>query len=242
MDASEEHYRLLFENNPQPMYSYDLESLRIMGVNEAAIRQYGYSREEFLAMTIKELRPAEDVTRLLEYLPGVPEGFHAAGTWRHRKKDGTAIEVEITVQTGTFGGRPARVIMATDVTERQRAQESLRHSEAFYHSLVDVLPQSVFRKDAAGRFTFANQRFCELIGKPAAAIVGKTDRDLYPAELAEKYRRDDQRVMEAGETFETVEEHVTPRGTLLFVRVVKTPVKDAHGHVVGIQGIFWDET
>src|SRR5262249_15122069 len=108
MDVSEENYRLLFENNPQPMYIYDLESLRFLAVNEAALRQYGYSRDEFLTMTIEQIRPADELSRLKEYLRYVPEGYHMAGTWQHRRKDGTAIAVEVTASTGMFGGRRAR--------------------------------------------------------------------------------------------------------------------------------------
>ncbi len=105
--TSEKNYRLLFENNPHPMWVYDLESLAFLTVNDAAVTHYGYSREEFLAMTIRDIRPSEDVPRLMQNIENVTEGVDEAGIWQHLKKDGTMIYVEITSHTLTVR-RPAR--------------------------------------------------------------------------------------------------------------------------------------
>ena len=105
---SEERYRLLFENNPQPMWVLDRETLAFLAVNEALCRHYGYSREEFLRMTIEDIRPSEDVPGLLENLAAHSREFHRAGVWRHRKKDGTTIEVEIASHPIQFAGRDAQ--------------------------------------------------------------------------------------------------------------------------------------
>ena len=86
-----------------------------------------------------------------------------------------------------------------DITQRRQAEENLRNSEALYHSLVETLPQNILRKDPQGRFTFANQQFCKMLGRPLEEIVGKTDFDFFPRELAEKYQRDDQRVIRDGQ-------------------------------------------
>jgi PAS domain S-box-containing protein len=126
--------------------------------------------------------------------------------------------------------------------ERWKAEEQLISSEAFYHSLVEHLPQNMFRKDLSEKFTFANQRFCQLLGKPLAEIIGKTDWDFYPAELAAKYQKDDQEVIHTGRIFETVEENVSPNGEKIYVHVVKTPIRDAKGQILGTQCIFWDIT
>lgn len=125
---------------------------------------------------------------------------------------------------------------------RKRAEEALQKSEAFYHSLVESLPQNIYRKDLAGRFTFGNGRFCNEMGRKLNEIVGKTDFDFFPQELAAKYRVDDQRVVDSGKPFEIVEEHVTPGGEKLYVQVIKTPVYDGAGNLIGTQGIFWDVT
>jgi PAS domain S-box-containing protein len=126
--------------------------------------------------------------------------------------------------------------------KRERVERALRDSEALYQSLVQSLPQNIFRKDRSGRVTFGNQHYCATLKLPLDQLLGKTDYDLFPKELAQKYTSDDRNVMETGTPFEAVEEHHLPDGTNIFVQVVKTPVYDAQGEIVGIQGIFWDVT
>jgi PAS domain S-box-containing protein len=132
--------------------------------------------------------------------------------------------------------------LIADITQRKKAEQDLVTSEAFYHSLVENLPQNILRKDLHERFTFANQRFCAMLGKPLEQIIGKTDFDFFPPELAEKYQRDDRYVIRTGQTFETIEENHAPNGEKLYVNVIKTPIYDAKGQIIGIQGIFWDIT
>ena len=126
---SEERYRLLFENNPHPMWAYDLETLAILEVNDAAIRHYGYSRDQFLGMTIADLHPPEEIPTLRDNVAHVTSGVDEAGHWRHRKKDGSLIEVDITSHTLTLNGRLAEVVLVTDVTERRRTEEALRRAQ-----------------------------------------------------------------------------------------------------------------
>jgi PAS domain S-box-containing protein len=128
------------------------------------------------------------------------------------------------------------------VLERRRIEKALRDSEALYESLVDCLPQNIFRKDLEGRVTFANKRYCETLKRPPAELIGKTDFDLFPGEMAAKYVCDDNRVLQTGTVLETIEEHRLPEGSLIYVQVVKTPIHDAHGNIIGTQGIFWDVT
>jgi PAS domain S-box-containing protein len=126
--------------------------------------------------------------------------------------------------------------------ERHVAEQKLIRSEAFYHSLVEHLPQNIFRKDLKERFTFANQRFCQLLGKSLEEIIGRTDFDFYPPALAAKFQQDDREVINTGRIFETIEENVAPDGEKIYVHVVKTPIRDADGRVLGTQCIFWDMT
>jgi len=129
-----------------------------------------------------------------------------------------------------------------DITAHRRAEQALRDAEALYHSLVENLPQCMFRKDISGQFTFADRHHCQMLGKPLEEVLGKTDADFYPAELAKKYRHDDERVMKNGETFEAVEKHCGADGEERFVNVVKTPLRDANGQIIGVQGVYWDVT
>ncbi|MFT5524580.1 MAG: two-component system sensor histidine kinase/response regulator, partial [Pirellulaceae bacterium] len=129
-----------------------------------------------------------------------------------------------------------------EIEERTRAEQALRESEAAYHSLIDSLPLNVFRKDLQSRFQMANQRFCDTIGRELTDVLGKTDVDFFPASQSEKYQSDDQRVVSSGEMLEDVEEHTLPTGERQHVHVLKAPVRDASGDIVGIQGMFWDVT
>jgi len=123
--ASEERYRLLFKNNPHPMWVYDLETLEFIAVNQAAIEHYGYTRDEFLNMTIADIRPPQELSRLLENISQVDAGIDFAGVWEHQKKDGTIIEVEITSYTMIFDSRNAELVLAHDVTDRLQAEAEL---------------------------------------------------------------------------------------------------------------------
>jgi PAS domain S-box-containing protein len=130
----------------------------------------------------------------------------------------------------------------TVVDDRTRVERLLRETEALYHSLVETLPQSILRKDLDGRFTFANRRFCQELDRSPDEVIGKTDFDFFPRELAEKYRCDDRRVIESGKVLDVVEQHITPQGETLYVQVMKSPLYGDDGTPIGIQGIFWDVT
>jgi two-component system, cell cycle sensor histidine kinase and response regulator CckA len=125
---SERRYRLLFESSPLPMWVYDTGSFAFLAVNDAAARHYGYTRDEFLRMTIKDIRPAEDVPPLVDHVAHLPEP-DSKETWRHCKKDGTRIDVEISAHAFEFAGRPARLVLVNDVTERKRLEEQLRQAQ-----------------------------------------------------------------------------------------------------------------
>ena len=145
-------------------------------------------------------------------------------------------------------GRPADPtdVMLNRAAQPQRAAEAgkqaLRDPEEFYHPLVDRLPQPVFCKDREGRFIFVNREYCRLRGRRPEDILGKTDFDLHPPELAQKYREDDRRVMATGETFEATETHHPLGQKKTVAQVIKSPMYDSEGHVIGVQGIFWDIT
>ena len=129
-----------------------------------------------------------------------------------------------------------------ELARRRNAEQKLRDSEALYESLVENLPMNLFRKDLQGRVTFANQKYSQALGQTPEALLGKTDFDLFPRDLAEKYTADDRRILDEEITFEGTESHVTREGELRYVHVLKTPVHDADGNVIGVQGIFWDVT
>jgi PAS domain S-box-containing protein len=128
---SEEQYRLLFDHNPQPMWVYDVEGLGFLAVNDAAVGHYGYSRDEFLRMTIKEIRPEQDVPKLLELIARPLDGapLRRSGPWRHRTKDGRLRDVEVASSPTELHGRPARLVVATDVTEKRALEAQLLEAQ-----------------------------------------------------------------------------------------------------------------
>lgn len=126
---SEGRYRLLFESNPFPMWVYDRETLSFLAVNEAAVLRYGYSPDEFLTMTIKDIRSPEAVGPLLDHIGSFSDGVKHSGVSQHQKKDRTIIDVEITSYPLSFAQRPAALVLANDITERKQAEEALHRSE-----------------------------------------------------------------------------------------------------------------
>lgn len=124
---SEKQYRLLFELNPNPMWISDERTLRFLAVNEAAAKLYGWSREQFVKMTLKDIRPPEEVPKLVEMLSR-QLGSHATavGEWRHWKQDHTPIDAEMTISSLQFMGRDARLALVKDITERKKAEQALQ--------------------------------------------------------------------------------------------------------------------
>ena len=177
LHSSEEKYRLMFESNPLPMWVFDCETLRFLTVNEAAVRHYGYSREEFLAMTIADIRPPQQVSLLLASLQK-PSTDLQTDAWTHRKKDGTLIEVEITSHELPFAGRPARLVLANDITERRRAEAALRRSEERFRRMFGTSPVAKCLGRFGDRITEMNEAFCALVGYSRAELLGKAVDEL----------------------------------------------------------------
>lgn len=172
---SESRYRELFASNPHPMWVYDLDSLTFLDVNDAAIAHYGYSRDEFLGMTLTEIRPAEERARFLDHMTRRwnRRPLEPAGVWRHVRKDGTQIDVEIMDHTLLFEDRPAAMVLALDITEKRRAERAIRDSEARFRTLVEAAPVGIVI-EALDRFVYANQAAVSLLGaRDASELIGQ---------------------------------------------------------------------
>jgi PAS domain S-box-containing protein len=193
---SEAQYRLLFESNPQAMWVYDLETRRFLAVNNAAIRRYGYSRAEFLSMTIEDIRPPQDVQVLRKYLENTNPHFNQAGEWRHQTKDGTIITVEITSNRLDFEGRRAVFVLANDITERKKAEKALRDSEDRYRDLVDNSHELICTHDLEGRVISVNPWASRVLGYPQESLLGMNIRD----GLLPEYRDDFDKYLEKVKT------------------------------------------
>lgn len=176
---SEAQYRLLFEKNPMPMWIFDQKTLRFNAVNQAAIKHYGYSREEFLQMTIADIRPSEDVPKLLEEVSRTERGLQDAKVWRHRKKDGSVIYAEITA-CGLDAPIPnSELVLSHDVTDRLEGERRLRQSEERFSKVFRSSPLGItISREADGLYLDANDAFLQMMEYDYDDLVGKTFREL----------------------------------------------------------------
>jgi diguanylate cyclase (GGDEF)-like protein/PAS domain S-box-containing protein len=153
---SEAQYRTLFEKSPIPMWVFALKDLRFLAVNEAAVAQYGYSREAFLQLTAADIRPPEEIDKLMASIQQTPEIYGDAGIWRHRRKDGTLIDVHVDTFGVTFRGERARLVLATDVTERLKYEARIEYL-ATHDGLTGLPNRTLFADRLAQAVTQARR-------------------------------------------------------------------------------------
>jgi len=176
---SEHRYRTLFEMNPLPMWVYDIESLAFTAVNDAAVRHYGYSRDEFLRMTIADIRPPEEIPIMLDAVKHI-EGRRGPTQFKHRQGDGTIIDVDVTSFEFVTGSRHQRLVIAQDITERLRADEELRRSEARYRLLFERNLAGVYRTAADGSVLDCNDACARILGYPSRdELLSGSAHDFY---------------------------------------------------------------
>jgi PAS domain S-box-containing protein len=175
MAENERRYRMLFDANPHSMWVYDHETLAILAVNEAAVAHYGYAREEFLRLRISDLWPPEDVARLLDRNQGLDPAMRRSLVWRHRRKNGELIDVQIDSESLEFAGRPARLALATDVTEKLRAERALIESARLNSTVLNALQDVILVRDRDSVIQVANPIAAKLFGIPVDAMIGRFD-------------------------------------------------------------------
>ncbi|HEY7766911.1 PAS domain S-box protein [Longimicrobium sp.] len=239
---SEELYRRLFETNPFPMWLVDPERFAFVDANRAAVQAYGYSRAEFLGMSVRDLRPAEEIQRLETVITATCQ--EAAGQrteTRHTTKPGGVRDVEVHTQPITVDGRKLVIAVAHDVTERRKAETALRETNEFLQSILESTPDVVFVKDLAGRYRLTNSAGLALLGRPAAEVIGKTDGELYPDEVVRAFRAADSETVSTGRVVTSEQTIGTPAGTRSF-EATEVPQRDGEGRIIGVIGIARDVT
>lgn len=230
---SERMYRTLFQENPVPVWIYDLETLQFLEVNEQAILKYGYSRNEFLNMTIRDIRPEEDVVKLKEIVRikyGTSDIYH--GTWRHVLKYGKIIQVEITSHLINYNGRKASLVLAIDVTEKNKAAEKLVQLNKDFELILQSTDEGIYGIDEMGLCTFINRAAARMFGYSPEECIGKNMHQLthhtrrdgrpYPEKQCSIYRL---RVNQGGQLLED-ELFWRKDGTSFDVRVTCSPIID----------------
>ncbi len=173
---SETAYRLLFDSNPLPMWVFERKTLKFLAVNEAASRQYGFSSREFLTMTIADIRPAEDIPALLEATANPSQGLQEAATWRHRKKNGAIIDVEIVGHDLIFHGIEAELIASRDVTDRKLAEEAILFKTALLEAQAETTIDGILVVDEFDHIILANKQFGFHLEIPFELLSTRDDR------------------------------------------------------------------
>jgi len=231
--ASEEWYRLLFDANPLPMWVYDIETLAFVAVNDAAVTHYGYSRAEFLGMRITDIRPADDVPKVLAAARAPDSPEFDGGVWQHLTKDGRTISVEVVTHALTVLDRPARLTLAHDVTERRRAERELRETNDTLQTLIQASPLAIVTTDINGTVSEWNVAAERMFGWFAGDVLGKPI-PILPVDQLEDDRR---RLSSSGEHSFTGYEARCARkdGTLVDVYVSTAMLRG----VGGVQGTVW---
>ncbi len=242
LEKSERQYRLLFDHNPNPIWVYEQSSRAFLAVNEAAISQYGYTSNEFLSMSVGDIQPAEDLNSLSSSVSAAIEGD--ADEWRegrHRKRDGTVIDVVLTSHPITFDGREARLTLALDVTERKRSEEALRQGEKRYRELFENMPVALYRSTPDGRFIDVNPAMVALLGYPDRKTLLETSIPSLYVDARERIRWS----VEMQETGTVRDFEVRLRrhdGEVLSLRDTTHANKSENGMVVRYEGALEDIT
>lgn len=231
----DESYEKAFRRSPFPMLIFDPGTRLVHNVNAAALAKYGYSREEFIGLDIRELRLPEDVPELLEILAaGLPD-FHRGET-RHRRKDGRVIEVDVRGQAFEVGGKKLRMVYIEDITEQRRAASALNRSEAANRALIGAIPDLIFRVSADGRYlSFVPAANVPLAGQPEE-FLGQPLESVLPAEIAGKARTGVARALATSEA-QTFEYELTVDGVTGTYEARLVPIEGGDEVVVIVRDI-----
>jgi len=240
-DAS---FRILFINHPQPMWVYDLKTLKFLEVNDAATQRFGYSRDEFLAMRITDIRPAEDVPRLLEDVADTRSGLQHFVLRRHTLKNGTVTDVEITSHTLMFHGREAELVVVHDVTSRNWAERQLHESEDRYRELISgVKDYAIFMLSPSGNVMTWNEGARRIKGYEASEIIGHHFSCFYLPEAVQagKPEKGMQKALAEGH-HDDEGWRLRKDGSRFWATTLLTPVRNQKGQLQGFSKITRDTT
>lgn len=227
--------RKLFENNPHPMWVFDIHTLAFLAVNDAAIEKYGYSKKEFLNMTIGDIHPKKDIPKLLKSISMPNARLDYAGSWLHRKKDGKIINVEIVSHTLTFKGRDAELVMANDITKRKQTEEALRLSEIRFKGLISSMQDLVYTLDKNQNITGLYGMWSEMYGLSEELLLGKKLTTFLSPAQAEINDVANNRALN-GESIK-FEWSLNQNGDKFYFESSLTPFFGSNNEIVGIVGV-----
>ena len=233
-------FKLLFDRSPLPKWVVELETLRFLDVNEAAVEHYGYSREEFLGMSVLDVGTREAGEALQAALARPPHRPPERDSCQHRKKSGHVIDVELRSSEITLAGKRAWLATINDISERKRTEEALRKSEQRFAQFMQHLPGLAWIKDSEGQYVYANDAAERVFRTQRADLYGKTDQELFPPETAAQFTRNDQRALASESGIQTIET-LTHADTVVHHSIVsKFPIPAPDGKEIMVGGVAFD--
>ena len=243
LKRSEQMFSMAFHKNTAPMLLARMEDGKVMDVNEEWLRLTGFQREEVVGKTARE----HGVWKNLEEREEIISELMRNGSVRNRecrclRKGGEEFSILFSAQIVSVHGESLMLSSAIDVSDRTAIEEALHQSKAYLQAVLDTTPDAIFLKDRDGRLLLANPATLAIIGKPAEAVIGKTDLDFYDdAASARSIMENDRRIMQSGE-MEIIEETLRgAQGTGIYLSS-KAPYRDSEGRVIGLIGMTRDIT
>ncbi len=231
-------YRQVFEQSPHATFVVDASSQALLAANQAAVRQYGYSVEEFAAMRFSDLAAGGGAP-----VDPAGTGIQPEGA-RHRTRDGVLLDVEVKVSSVRVSGREVWVAAVHDVTERKRSERALAEDRHMLDTLLNHCPDRIYFKDRESRFLRCSQAVIAPLGiRDASEALGKTDFDFFKDEHARSAFADEQRILATGEPIVgKIEKEVWANGSVTWALTTKLPYRDPQGEVMGTFGLTKDVT
>jgi diguanylate cyclase (GGDEF)-like protein/PAS domain S-box-containing protein len=234
----EESFRLLFEGNPVPMWVIDRETLRFLAVNEAAVAHYGFSREQFMAMSVADLRPPDDRERFKAFIHGLSDDQFVENVGQHIKADGTKIDIAVYSRALNYNGHNARLTVVHDITKTKLTEAELRRTKIFLDAVIEHVPVPIVvrhvegtgKETQGGRFLLFNRAYEELTGDSRDRLIGKMAHELFPPERADIIVKSDLETLQGDDIVATPEHYInTADKGLRLIKASKIAIRDDNG-------------
>jgi len=241
---SEATHRLLFDNNPIPMWVYELETLKFLKVNDAAINKYGFSNDEFLSMTLKDIRPPEDVQLLLANVNTDKAKIQNSGAWRHRLKNGKIILVDIHSHEIIFDDKKARIVATYDITERVKIEEEIQHLNERISTATEAAQIGIWDWDIVNNILVWDDRMYSLYGLSKDEFKGAYDAWLKGIHPDDRSNSDEEsRLALSGEKeYDSEYRVIWPDNSIHYIKAKGNVFRDEDGKPIRMLGVNFDIT
>jgi two-component system, cell cycle sensor histidine kinase and response regulator CckA len=236
--VEKDDYRLAFERCPQPLLIYDVVTLALLAVSDAAARQFGYPQEDLVRLTLIDLLAPNQRDRIKEFLATSPPPILSETVWHHRRKDGTGFHAEVTSQRLLFGGREARLVQIVDITERCHAERGLIEAKTAAEHALQALSNQKFAldqhaivavTDASGQITYVNDKFCDISGYAREELIGQNHRLVNSGHHSPEFFSNLYRTITRGEVWRGEIRNRAKDGSHYWVQTTIVPFLDPHG-------------